>query len=182
MISYSHRKDHKRENRENWWEELINIIIKRKIPEPKSHSSSSWMSSRINFKNSTKYIHYLDCRISKTKKKKNDSERKKKLKKQEKELEAATLYSWGNGILCPTKLLIKCVGTLRIFLDSQGLMFSKWVTRGCCMVIEEIKARKKMHGIQKTVNTTRISERKSQGEKGEAWKATNTNESGDRRT
>lgn len=45
--------------------------------------------------------------------------------------------------------------------------------------IEEIKARKKMHVIQKTVNTTqKISERKSQGDKCEVWKATNTNEVG----
>lgn len=45
--------------------------------------------------------------------------------------------------------------------------------------IEEIKARKKRHVIQKTVNTTqKISERKSQGDKCEVWKATNTNEVG----
>lgn len=45
--------------------------------------------------------------------------------------------------------------------------------------IEEIKARKKRHVIQKTVTTTqKISERKSQGDKCEAWKATNTNEVG----
>lgn len=43
-------------------------------------------------------------------------------------MESATLYSKGNGILCPTKLLIKYMGILKICLDSQGLMFSKWAT------------------------------------------------------
>ena len=41
-------------------------------------------------------------------------------------METATLYSRGNGILCATTLLIKCMDILKIFLDSQGLMFSKW--------------------------------------------------------
>ena len=91
-------------------------------------------------------------------------------------MEAATLYSKGNGILFTTKLLIKYMGILKIFLDSQGLMFSIWVTQGCYIIREEIKARKKRHGIQKTENTAqKINERKSQSNKGEAQKATNTN-------
>lgn len=43
-------------------------------------------------------------------------------------MEPMTLHSRGNEILCPTKVLIKCVGILMIFLDIQGLVFSKWVT------------------------------------------------------
>ena len=65
-------------------------------------------------------------------------------------MEAATLYFRGKGILFTTKLLIKYMGILKIFLDNQGLMFSKWLTEGCYIIREEIKARKKRHGIQKT--------------------------------
>lgn len=143
------------------------------------------MPSKIKFKNSANCIHYLDYRISKTppikKKKKTDKRnqrfwKKKEFKGTRVRMETATLYSRGNGILCTTKLLIKCMDILKIFLDSQGLMFSKWVTEGCYIIREEIKARKKRHGIQKTVNTAqKINERKSQSNKREAQKATNTN-------
>ena len=137
------------------------------------------MPSKVNFKNSANCIHYLDYRISKTtqkKKKKNQTDKrnqwfwkKKEFKVIRVRMEAATLYSRGNGILCTTKVLIKCMDILKIFLDSQGLMFSKWVTEGCYIIREEIKARKKRHGIQKTVNTAqKINERKSQSKKGEA--------------
>lgn len=110
------------------------------------------------------------------KKKKNQTDKrnqwfwkKKEFKVIRVRMEAATLYSRGNGILCTTKVLIKCMDILKIFLDSQGLMFSKWVTEGCYIIREEIKARKKRHGIQKTVNTAqKINERKSQSKKGEA--------------
>ena len=36
-------------------------------------------------------------------------------------MEPAPLYPKGNGILCPTKLLTKCVGTLKVFLDIRDL-------------------------------------------------------------
>lgn len=51
--------------------------------------------------------------------------KEKKFKVTRVRMEAATLYSRGNGILCPTKLLIKCACILKIFLGSQILMFPK---------------------------------------------------------
>ena len=50
--------------------------------------------------------------------------KKKEFKGTRVRMETATLYSRGNGILCTTELLIKCMDILKIFLDSQGLMFS----------------------------------------------------------
>lgn len=57
----------------------------------------------------------IKTKIPKTlKEKKNQSNKNKKM-------EPTTLYPKGNGILFPTKLLIKCEGILKIFLDIQYL-------------------------------------------------------------
>lgn len=109
----------------------------------------SWGLRRINvFKFCQWYtLSWLQNLKMKTKNP-NDSERKI-FKVTGIRMEPATLYSRSNGILWTTKLLIKYGDILKIFLDNQDLLFSKWVIRGCYIVIEGIKARKRRHGFRR---------------------------------